>query len=760
MPPSRKSKSRRTHTLGGCQTCRRRHVKCDQMRPTCLTCRAFGVSCEGYSTEIRWMSGKHQSQQQRQSSSESRSADKSATSSGGHGTRRHLYTEKSRASMSTALAADLASGTVDALLTEVDTKSKEVEGSSTGDVAVGPFGVLKFDLCPDTNNKRQNAQSEKTSPSPATNRLPYDEALEFDPLLSSVTDPLLGADEFLHWADLFGLGFDLTSGILSDDFNHGELTHGLYSSIYRSGLDDMSGQTHGQDLTVFERDEEQRGMSALTPQQSPIELVSPTSDILTDAPFLLKHFQDNVIGQMMTLPVGQKSPWKLLNIPTAVLTLGDLTYLGGHNLNHARLANFYSLLACSAHHLSLNATIESPHSAEHWKQVTHYSYHKAKGHIQQSLKIEVNGPKKAKYKDQLMAISAMAAFAILSGHQKDARCYMIDAERLMRLRGLSKREISRKARVLHHIYTWMRIVGESTYVLHDYNPSASFIEALNHCFQPREDMLEYDNSRRSGLDARLDDFLLLQPRQSDSDLDIDAPKEREVALHDIHLEDSRRWADTLYSEIYGIPETWLSLVSQTTRLANVMDTLVVSGGTKRFMNSEAWEALQRRATRLENMICSFNSDKSKGSNTDSAGGPARPHTHMLRALNTALVIFFYRRIRNVHPSILQSHVDEVIAALKDFDTALAQHKVPGPGTAWPAFMAGCEAMAPSKRDALLRWVEKGGAQCGFASFVVAKDVMTAVWKEQDGYFRFNRAGGPLPTWMDILRQKKLWPMLS
>ncbi|OGM42080.1 C6 transcription factor [Aspergillus bombycis] len=758
MPPSRKSKSRRTHTLGGCQTCRRRHVKCDQMRPTCLTCRAFGVSCEGYSTEIRWMSGKHQSQQQRQSSSESRGADKPA--SGGHGTRRHLYTEKSRASMSTALAADLASGTVDALLTEVDTKSKEVEGSSTGDVAVGPFGVLKFDVCADMNNKPQNAQSEKTSPPPAINRLPYDEVLELDPLLSSVTDPLLGADEFLHWADLFGLGFDLTSGILSDDFNHGELTHGLYSSMYRSGLDDMSHQTHDQDLAAFERDEGQRGMRALTPQQTPIELVSPTSDILTDAPFLLKHFQDNVIGQMMTLPVGQKSPWKILNIPTAVLTLGDLTYLGGHNLNHARLANFYSLLACSAHHLSLNATIESPHSAEHWKQVTHYSYHKAKDHIQQSLKVEVNGPKKAKYKDQLMAISAMAAFAILSGHQKDARCYMIDAERLMRLRGLSKREISRKARVLHHIYTWMRIVGESTYVLHDYNPSASFIEALNHCFQPREDILEQDNSRRSGLDARLDDFLLLQPRQSDSDLDIDAPKEREVALHDIHLEDSRRWADTLYSEIYGIPETWLSLVSQTTRLANVMDTLVASGGTKRFMNSEAWEALQRRATRLENMICSFNSDRSKGSNSDSAGGPARPHTHMLRALNTALVIFFYRRIRNVHPSILQSHVDEVIAALKDFDMALAQHEVPGPGTAWPAFMAGCEATAPSKRDALLRWVEKGGAQCGFASFAVAKDVMTAVWKEQDGYFRFNRAGGPLPTWMDILRQKKLWPMLS
>ncbi|KAF7596373.1 hypothetical protein BBP40_002117 [Aspergillus hancockii] len=661
--------------------------------------------------------------------------------------------------MSTALAADLASGTVDALLSEVDTKSKEVENTSTGDVAVGPFGVLKFHLCTTVDN-RQNGPSGRTSPAPCLNRPPYDEVIELDPLLSSVTDPLLGADEFLHWADLFGLGSDLFPGIPSDGLDHGEFTPGLYSSVYRSGFSDLSHQPHDQALPTSERDEEQGGLRAITPQQTTLDLVSPSSDILTDAPFLLKHFQDHVIGQMMTLPIGQKSPWKILNIPTAVLTLSDLTYLGGQNLNHARLANFYSVLACSTYHLSANPTIESPHSGEHWKQVTHYLYHKAKDHIQQSLKVEANGSKKAKYKDQLMAISAMAAFAILSGHQNDARCYMIDAERLMRLRGLPKREISRKARVLHHIYTWIRIVGESTYVLHDYIPSASFIEALNHCFQPREGVIDYDNSRRSGLDARLDDFLLLQPRQSDSDLDIDAPKEREVGLHDIHLEDSRRWADTLYSEIYGIPETWLSLVSQTTRLANVMDTLVVSGGTRKFMNSEAWDALQRRATRLENMICAFNFDRSRAGSTDSAGEAGRPHAHMLRALNTALVIFFYRRIRNVHPSILQSHVDEVVAALRDFDLALVQHKVSGPGPAWPAFMAGCEAMAPSKRDALLRWIEKGGAQCGFAAFGIAKDVMTAVWKEQDGYFRFNRTGGPLPTWMDILRQWKLWPMLS
>ncbi|KAF5865414.1 hypothetical protein ETB97_004232 [Aspergillus alliaceus] len=427
------------------------------------------------------MPGKNCSQQQCQSTSESRDAGRSAN--GGQGTRRHLYTEKSRASMSTALAADLASGTVDALLTEVDNKSKKVEG---GDVAVGPFGVLKFNTSTSVKKDRPNVQSERTSPVSAPNEVPYDEVQQLDPLLSSATDPFLGADEFLHWADFFGLGFDLIPGISSDGFDHGELTHDLYSSVSRSGLGEISNQRNEQDYIALDRDEVQRG-------------------------YALIHT---------------------------------------NSLSLSWLSNFYSLLACSAYHLGVNATIESPQSGEHWKQIAHHSYYTAKDHIQQSLKVEMP--------------SALCA-----------------------VRGLSKREISRKARVLHHIYTWIRIVGESTYVLHDYSPSASFIETPNHSFQPREEILEQDNSRRSGLDARLDDFLLLQPRQADSDLDIDAPKEREVALHDILLEVSRRWADTLYSEIYGIPETWLSLVSQTTRLANVMDTLVASGGTKKYMNSEA-----------------------------------------------------------------------------------------------------------------------------------------------------------------------------
>lgn len=67
--------SRRTHVLGGCENCRRRHTKCDQVQPKCLTCQAVGIECEGYSNSVQWVPH-----------------GKGASSEEKSGTRRHLYT--------------------------------------------------------------------------------------------------------------------------------------------------------------------------------------------------------------------------------------------------------------------------------------------------------------------------------------------------------------------------------------------------------------------------------------------------------------------------------------------------------------------------------------------------------------------------------------------------------------------------------------------------------------------------------------------
>lgn len=347
---------------------------------------------------------------------------------------------------------------------------------------------------------------------------------------------------------------------------------------------------------------------------------------------------------------------------------------------------------------------------------------------------------------------------ILSGQQQHARCFLIDAEKLLRLRGLSKRRISKKARLLHHVYTWLRIVGESTFVLHDYSLSYSCLATLGS--SSRSHMSTWSESSNvvapSEPNPRLDDFLRLENQQSDSDLNINEQKDRASGFHDIHLHDSRSFPETLYKQIYGIPETWLSLVSQTTRLANVLATFLVARNLGNNVNLEAWEALQRRAMRLENMICSFNLGLTRGKVTD-LQATSVPHGHMLQALSGALVIFFYRRIRETHPAVLQGHVDSVIHALQACRASLLEDGPTGPGTAWPAFVAGCEALTTSRRNAFMQWLDDASSMCGYAAISTARDIMIKSWERQDEHLSANR-GDAMPCWIDIIKEEQIWPL--
>lgn len=333
---------------------------------------------------------------------------------------------------------------------------------------------------------------------------------------------------------------------------------------------------------------------------------------------------------------------------------------------------------------------------------------------------------------------------------------MVNAERVLRTRGLPKRRISQKARLLHHVYTWLRIVGESTYFLHDYAPSSSFLEALRTNFRAYRSggMEEYGTAAAGDPNPRLDDFLRLETRQADNDLNIDEPKDQESGLHDIHLQDSRSFSETMYKQVYGIPETWLSLVSQTARLANVMESFRVARESGNDVSLDAWETLQRRSGRLENMLCSFSLRHTRQGNDDVTNAP---HGYMVQALDAALVIYFYRRVRNIHPIALEGHVESVIGALTKFHEVLPQGDPTGPGTAWPAFVAGCEAITPTRREAISKWLDNAESIARFAAFKTAKTIMSKLWARQDEQLKINR-GDPIPTWVDVVKKERMWPL--
>lgn len=259
----------------------------------------------------------------------------------------------------------------------------------------------------------------------------------------------------------------------------------------------------------------------------------------------------------------------------------------------------------------------------------------------------------------------------------------------------------------------------------------------------------------------LDKFLGLDVYQIDSDSDEDEPEALNFSPREVHPIYSPHHVYTTPNAIHGIPETWLSLVSQTTRLANIQDATKPTEDTDpHFLN-----LLRERTSNLEQYIYDWVSNDSE--EVLHSSQPA--NLHMLQAMNSALIIFFYRRIRNVDASSLQKHVDSVLAALFKFDAALASEGLAGPGSPWPAFVAGCEAADHRNRTLLMTWLDRGFDKSGLKSFDTALGVMREVWDRRDGKVKVGSSGSGDPgrgeatrssscqhTWVSVCREKGVW----
>ncbi|KAK6813475.1 hypothetical protein RU639_011324 [Aspergillus parasiticus] len=724
----KKPLSRRTQSLGACRTCRRRHVKCDQTRPTCKTCKLADVPCNGFGSEIQWIG------------CTSTDPDGRPEASFGPNVRRHLYTENQREKMSSALVSGLASHSIDQNLAEIDTQSKDLEEHPDGEISLGPFGVLNLvtGSAPLASNEDVESQ------------LPIDSVLGEGPPITdtepfvelSVGEDVLGSlDNYLQWEDIFNLDPAPERWMLTPPTSGYEANPGTFMSPTKPNVP-LYGAQH----------------TSPRHELPTLRCTMGSPDILSEARLLLGHFHEHVVAQIVWVPMTQKSTWTILNIPSAMITLDQLTYMKQFAIKHANLANLYAILACASHHLGMNPQYASGKQSEYWEHLTIVAYGEAQAHMNKSLELEIKGPQKAKYKEQLMAILGLATYSILSQNHKDTRCHLINMEYLIRLRGLVKPKLSRRARLLHYQYTWIRILTESTLVIHNQIPHSApckalwscrlDLEEMNRLSQRRATIPPYDDNRG------LDDFLRVVPTDGDSDLNIDDPKDFQTNLGDIHLVDSRNVPEELHTAVNGISETWLGLLSQTTRLANVMDQLHSGTCT---MSAEKQQALQRRSLYLENMICSFTSRK------PAPRSLGEPKVHMWQALNSALAIYFYRRVRQLNPCILQGYVAQIVEELHKWDVALAQHELVGPGTAWPAFMAGCEATGHAEREAIVQWLEKARERSGFVSYTTARQIMEEVWKRREqgpGCARPALPGGPMSfSWMDYSRQNLQWLLL-
>ncbi|EXL55772.1 hypothetical protein FOCG_06316 [Fusarium oxysporum f. sp. radicis-lycopersici 26381] len=601
------------------------------------------------------------------------------------GSRRHLYTEQSRALMAAAISASVPSSSVGTVLVDIDDHSRNPRSFETPEITIGPFGV--FDANPDRESATAatfNVESNADAGATVSNTDPATDICDWD--------------GYIVWDDLFTLDIENTPWMPSAT---GYTDRGLLESA----PDFQTPTDLGYSRTArISHTESYMSMNTLPLMPSFKHELGAVDWHSTDITFLLRNFNSVVMPRMASVPLAKKFAWGPMHHELAVQTLAEVTFLKKPEVNEAKLANLCAIVAISSHHLYLTRE-ESFQSAEYWLQLGAKTIRHANIHLSRSLESETRGPKTAKYKEQLMAVQALMAHAWVTSNQAEARRFQLEAERLVRFRGLSKRNISRRIRLLHHAYTWNRIVGESTYVLHDYGTfqhaiSASVGEPATSDGAEANIMANESSSHNTQENTRLDDFLRIGHRFEEVGSHLEGQKDAQAGTEDIHLEDPRTSVEDGFHVIYGIPEQWLSLLSRTTRLANWLDATEIP---QRLSNNRLVEILERRAQSLEDAICSFVESRNLSASID-ANDP--PNVCMFRCLTAALLIFFYRRIRNVHPLVLQVYVDQIIRGLEIFDDSLARHGQAGPGSAWAAFIAGCEAMGESRREKLRQWMDR------------------------------------------------------
>ncbi|GKZ61783.1 hypothetical protein AnigIFM49718_008509 [Aspergillus niger] len=632
----------RSRSLGGCETCRRRHAKCDETRPSCLVCKRAGLVCERY--EIRLLFDASDSQSSR--------------------CRRPLFTEDMRQRMSEQLTDSLDLDDVHTILTKIDDQCENQEGdtNSSFTTCMGPFGAFRV--------VRAEVDLPESPMDPVDEPLPH---VEENPAIAGMEmslDDAFSNDPLMEC--LFGhVNVDVTADLDAHDFFAATLPSAESEGISPQSLSGgfLMGPTPSVPLQASL-------LSSPEIQYAP----SVTNLAPPDAPLLLSAYTKNVTQLFSPIQL-EKSPWSMLYMPPAMETLALLTM--GELANNTRMSIFYAILATSAFTQRLSSLTRS--ASQYWQRQAETFAIEAQNYLKRALHDASSSVKKVKYKDVLIALLCM------------------------------------------------NTVSESTSVL-----PVSHVEIESDHASP--DTVRSIATTRS--------FRL---RQWEGRLDqrMSELKEQHQGENDLHLEIPGRWDSTMYPQVFGLPESLLFLLSQVTRLGNERDLSDLGSYT----GALDFRQFSARARSLERCISTWRPPSLPDADPQSiiAQTNATVVRLMLSALHKALLIFFYRRIYDVDPMILQDKAWQVRDALAQVERDdMPATRIAAPFI-WAAFIAACEALDPSLQDWFAGWFETSARKSGLGTFKLALKIARQVWERQ----RQPPNSSASTSWPQIMRESNL-----
>lgn len=441
MTEATRQEPRRTFT--GCGTCRSRHLKCDEKKPSCSTCTRLNLPCQGYTPRLLWVPAS--------GSLEEGSADKSSE---GTSFRYPLYTEEQRLSMSLDMVQSLGAKDAGNILSGLDSESV-----CDGHVRlVGPFGVFKasrdLECSPFTDRPEQDENLSRNEGKDGDDydvvaeingeidgiieEVPLDLELE-DGMLSFPSDyptfqipcedssSVVGANPTGpdHWMDT-QMDLEFSWNDVPQPLSPATLNMILQTP--RSGTPRSSSQREtpvtdraqpidapteldtincGSTLPATRSDDEQSSVCGNIAPPSNGQFADGTSVLPPHTADLLRYFKTEVLESPSPLTTRALSPWKLMLLPCALETVGEISLW--NTTSCARRSVLSGILAKSAFYLSRKTRTDQEKSS-FWYKVGSDHRFEAQKQLRVALTSELGG--NVEYEEMLMAILCVGVVSV------------------------------------------------------------------------------------------------------------------------------------------------------------------------------------------------------------------------------------------------------------------------------------------------------------------------------------------------------------
>ncbi|KGO57388.1 Protein of unknown function DUF3468 [Penicillium expansum] len=412
------------------------------------------------------------------------------------------------------------------------------------------------------------------------------------------------------------------------------------------------------------------------------------------AKILLDHYRHTMVTFFTPARVEAKSPWEAIYIPSLLSTVGEIGLAG--DSSNAKVSLLFAVFAISAFSQNQSSSL-TERGYQDWNALGEMYRERASRRLKRSLfDLSHDRAKKEKYKDILMALLSMVTICVVSGKMGNAAHYLRDIEEIINLHGVQKVSQSSKVRMLHSIYLYLRVVTERT------------------CIEGRSQPNIFENSMTMSISSSAQDIsswdrlIGFSSPLTEENFNLDTPSK------------------STFEEIYSAPQSLFKLILQTTHLSVLINKMQKSGTYNIDHGS-----LSGQVKDLESRICSWEYEP-QGNLGHSAHTPLPQREifpyHFVQAMYKALIVYFYRSVRDVNAAILQFYVQEIIDHLFEYDKKKQKHKDQSANTCWPGFIAGCEALNPKLREQISDWLERSGRSTGIRMFIVALEALQKVWQ--------------------------------